>query len=1140
MAADPPIDDRSPTWRLDESSRDSDHPRDVEATAADLEPPPPEELGVDPDQALRLLALVRSARKVGPIDGDEERLEELRDVIRMEIELRESVGLPAALEEWAATVPEGWTPGEAVDSPSSTAPEAEGDASNMPGRVAGFVIESELGRGGMGVVFKARQPGLARTVALKMIRDVDARSGMVSRLRREAAVLARLQHPNIVQIHEVGEWLGRPYLVLEYVAGGNLEQWLSGSPMRPVEAAELIEVLARAVQATHDAGIVHRDLKPANILLSPISSAPAEDGEPAAPLLQRFRPKISDFGLAKPLSIAHDGAGLNQLTHSGLIAGTPSYMAPEQAAGNPENVGTAADIYALGAIFYELLTARPPFRAATTVETLMLVVNEDPIPPGRLQPRLARDLETICLKCLAKDPSHRYASARELAEDLARSREGRSILARPAPMYERVWKWSRRRPSLVALIAIVGILIAAAPAVSVGIAYANRLSDSLRETRRAQRLETFARVRAEEAEQRMRRLDYYHRILLASHEWRASRSAATRALLEACEPQLRGWEWRQMVRETEPTGAVLQAPADLYTPAISPDGRFIAATCRDASIRLWNASDLSPLPPLLGHRERCLGIAFSPDGSKLATASSDRTVVIWEVASWKPLYTFRGHTDAARSVAFSPDGSLVASTGKDAVIRIWEPLTGKVIRTLPGAAGQDQTVVWSADGKRIAYAGGSVVKIFDARSGSLERDLLGHSRIVRGLSFSPDGNKLATASEDSIVRIWDLSAAVPGALTFQGHSDSVFDVEFSPDGTSLASSGQDTTVRIWDPTTGREHRRLQGHEARIYGIAWNRATGELISAGTDKTLRIWDANATGGSRRLLPTSSLRAIVWADGDRRLIAASRYPSELLVLDSESPKTAERVPLGLDVTATAASADGRVVAFGGADGTLRIYTVEGQRITALGTPGEAILYLEFTSDGAFLLSGRRNRVLEIWDLDRRGIAQRLEAGDAFGPAKGTSSSLPKSRLAQSIERLASVPADAMFQRGVAWDPDRNWVASSGLTPEVLVWDHHRKLVHRLIGHTHGINDVSWSPDGARVASASSDGSVRLWDPHSGESVLTLDPYAGAVEAVAWSRDGGRLAAACEQGLIIWDGRPPSPKSTTSSTSGETPAAR
>jgi serine/threonine-protein kinase len=302
----------------------------------------------------------------------------------------------------------------------------------------------------MGVVYQARHLALKRTVALKMIL-AGGHAGTAERARfaAEAEAVAQLSHPHIVQVYEVGEHEELPYCALEYVEGGSLAQKLGGKPLPPREAAELVQTLAGAVQAAHSKGIIHRDLKPANVLLTAAGA-----------------PKVTDFGLAKKL----EGGGH---TASGAILGTPSYMAPEQAGGQTKEVGAAADIYALGAILYECLTGRPPFQAATPLDTVLQVVSDDPVPPGRLNAQVPRDLETVCLKCLHKDPRRRYASAEAMAEDLGRWLAGKPIQARPVGRLERAWLWAKRYPAVAGLLGAFVVALLLGIAVSTYFAFAS-------------------------------------------------------------------------------------------------------------------------------------------------------------------------------------------------------------------------------------------------------------------------------------------------------------------------------------------------------------------------------------------------------------------------------------------------------------------------------------------------------------------------------------------------------------------------------------------------------------------------------------------------------------------------------------------
>jgi tetratricopeptide (TPR) repeat protein len=382
----------------------------------------------------------------------------------------------------------------------------------------GYEILEELGRGGMGVVYKARQLGLNRIVALKMVL-AGPHSGpeQIARFRAEAEAAARLRHPHIVPVYEVGDWNSLPFFSMEFVDGGSLELKLRATPLPVKVAAELVGQLARAVQAAHQAGVVHRDLKPANVLLT-------ADGTP----------KITDFGLAKQLD---SEPAADRRTRTGAILGTPSYMAPEQAAGRPQAVGPPADVYALGAILYELLTGRPPFKTADVLQTLEQVRSQEPVSPSRMQPNLPRDLATICLKCLEKDPARRYATAAELADDLQRFRAGEPIRARPVSRAEHLLKWCRRKPTQAAL---VGVTVLAAVALAAGAAWHNHQLQE--EVRRANAGEAEARTQKSRALAQFRKGHETLDLLLTrmeEDEWRSTDPRAVRLQREVEQAALR-------------------------------------------------------------------------------------------------------------------------------------------------------------------------------------------------------------------------------------------------------------------------------------------------------------------------------------------------------------------------------------------------------------------------------------------------------------------------------------------------------------------------------------------------------------------------------------------------------------------------
>jgi outer membrane murein-binding lipoprotein Lpp len=482
--------------------------------------------------------------------------------------------------------------------------------------VAGYEVLGVLGHGGMGVVYKARQVALNRLVALKMIlAGAHAGPTRLARFRLEAETAARLQHPNIVQIYEVGEHDGQPFLALELVDGGSLARKLAGTPLPPSQAGRLVETLARAMHAAHQCGIVHRDLKPANILLARsdrpeairLGSSPEEAGP--------YEPKITDFGLAKRLDEAV------ARTQSGAILGTASYMAPEQATGNTKEIGPAADVYALGGILYEALTGRPPFLGTTLLETLEQVRSQEPVPPSSLQPKVPRDLETITLKCLAKEPARRYCTAGELAADLNRYLAGKPIQARPVGAWERAVKWARRRPAVAAL---MGVSVAAVVALLVtGLVYNARLQVLLGELAARQADLERANAAVEREQQ-------------AAHD--TNRQAQARL-----ERVNRADGLRHLDRDD------LRGALTLFAEAIRSDPDDPE---RQEQNRIRFLTTLRRFPRLVqtfDHQDQVSYAEFSPDGRYLVTAGDDRVARLWDTATGRALGPPLPHTAVSGS-----------------------------------------------------------------------------------------------------------------------------------------------------------------------------------------------------------------------------------------------------------------------------------------------------------------------------------------------------------------------------------------------------------------------------------------------------------------------------------------------------------
>jgi tRNA A-37 threonylcarbamoyl transferase component Bud32 len=567
------------------------------------------------------------------------------------------------------------------------------EAGSPRSQVPGYAIEGKLGQGGMGIVYKARQLKLNRVVALKMILAGDyAGPAELARFQTEAETLARLQHPNIVQIYEVGECQGLPYFSMEFCLGGSLDDKLDGTRWQPQPAARLVQTLARAVHAAHQVRVVHRDLKPQNVLLT-------ADGQP----------KVTDFGLAKKL----DETGH---TPSDAILGTPSYMAPEQAGAKSKEVGPAADVYALGAILYQLLVGRPPFKAATPLDTVLQVLTEEPVSVRRLQLKVPRDLATICHKCLEKDPGKRYASAEALAEDLRRFAAGEPILARPVGRVERSWRWCRRNPALAVSGALAAAALAAVLALVTGFAVhqsytADRLRGEQRRTQEAlreaeRRREGEAKARGEtqkalntaearrkaEAKARQQAELLALQLLTETGLTFCEKGEVSRGLLwlaralEAVPPHRKDLRrvlganivaWHRQVR---PLKLVIGNPKRnqfLTRAVLSPDGRTILGTYGQEA-QIWDAATGKP-GPVFRHGRLVLELAFSPDGKTALLGAEDGTVQRVDAASARPLgQPEQVIKSTIRCLAFSPDGKTYAAGGAGGFSSIPRPVARRL------------------------------------------------------------------------------------------------------------------------------------------------------------------------------------------------------------------------------------------------------------------------------------------------------------------------------------------------------------------------------------------------------------------------------------------------------------------------------